>query len=544
MAQKFDVVIIGAGHNGLTTAAYLAKKGLKVGLFEARDVIGGAAVTEEFHLGFRNSVASYLVGMLSPKVVSELGLVEAGLKIVKRPANDFMPLPDGRYLLNETGKDDEYIKQLDRMCPGDGAGYIRMDNDLKEVVGAVSELMHRTPPNLGGGYRDLFTAMSAGLQMRHFSARAQSTIARLMTMSAAEFLNQYFKGEAIRGGYGYLASVGTFQSPSAPGSAYVILHHSFGVTNSEQGLWGHAIGGMGAVSNTIAKVAKAAGAVIEVSAPVASVKTRGGVACGIVLKDGREIEATRVVANTTPSVLYEKLVAPELLPDEFRNTVSRYRSHSATLRMNVALSELPDFTCLPGKVQGVHHGSSVVISPSLAYLEDAYDEAKKGSWAKNPAIEMWISSTVDDTLAPKGQHVASLFCQHFHKTLSDGRNWDDYREEAADVVVNTMTQYAPNFAKSIIGRQVLSPKDLEQKIGLTGGDIFHGSLNIDQIFSMRPVPGYADYRTPVPMLYLCGSGTHPGGGVTGIPGRSAAREILKDLRSKPHKTKSDIYSSY
>jgi phytoene dehydrogenase-like protein len=541
MAKKFDIVIIGAGHNGLTTAAYLAKKGLSVGVFEARNVIGGAAVTEEFYPGFRNSTASYLVGMLSPKVVSELGLVEAGLKIVSRPAGDFMPLSNDQYLLNETGNDDDFIKQLDKLCLGDGAGYVRMDNDLQEVIGAVSELMHRTPPNLGGGYQDLFTTISAGLQLRRFSARAQSTLARLMTMSASDFLSQYFKGEAIRGGYGYLASVGTFQSPSTPGSAYVILHHSFGQTNSKQGLWGHAIGGMGAISDAIAKVAKTAGAVIEANAPVASVKTKGGVACGIILKDGREIKATRVVANTTPKVLYEKLVSPELLPDEFRNTVSRYRSHSATLRMNVALTELPDFNCLPGKTQGVHHGGSVLISPSLAYLENAYDDAKKGGWAKQPAIEMWVSSTVDPTLAPKGQHVASLFCQHFHQSLSDGRDWDACREEAANVAINTMTQYAPNFASSIIGRQVLTPKDLEQKIGLTGGDIFHGSLTSDQIFAMRPVPGYADYRTPVPMLYLCGSGTHPGGGVTGIPGRSAAREILKDLRSKPHKKISKIY---
>jgi len=521
MSKKFDIAIIGGGHNGLTAAAYLAKKGLKVGVFEAREIVGGAAITEEFHPGFRNSVASYLVGMLSPYVVKELGLIEAGLKIVARPSNDFMPLPDGRYLLNVTGDDDGYIRQLDKLSPGDGEGFRRMDADLSEVVGEVSELMHRTPPNLGGGMRDLITAISAGLKLRHFSAHAQTTLARLMTMSAAEFLNQYFKGDAIRGGYGYLASVGSFQSPYAPGSAYVILHHSFGVTNSEKGLWGHAIGGMGAVSDAIAKVAKAAGAEIEVNAPVAYVNTRGGVACGLVLKDGREIEATRVVANTTAKVLFEKLVAPELLPDEFRNTVARTRYHSATLRMNVALSELPDFTCLPGKQLGVHHASSVVISPSLQYLEDAYDDAKKGGWSKSPAIEMWISSTVDPTLAPKGMHVASLFCQHFNKDLSDGRNWNDFREKAADDVIKTMTQYAPNFAQSIIARQVLTPKDLEQKIGLSGGDIFHGMLQIDQIFSMRPVPGYADYRTPVPNLYLCGSSAHPGGGEIG---RASCRE--------------------
>jgi phytoene dehydrogenase-like protein len=542
MSKKFDVVIIGAGHNGLTTAAYLAKKGLTVGVYEARNVIGGAAVTEEFHPGFRNSTASYLVGMLSPKVVDELGLLEAGLKIVKRPANDFLPLADGRYLLNETDKDDEFLVQLDALCPGDAAGYTRMDEDLKEVVGTVADLMDRTPPNLGGGFSDIMSAIGAGLKMRHFSPRAQATLARLMTMSAAEFMKQYCKGDAILGAYAYLASVGSFQSVSAPGSAYVILHHSFGQTNSEKNMWGHAIGGMGAVSDAIAKVAKAAGVIIEVNAPVAQIMTRNGEACGIILKDGHEIEATRVIANTTPKVLYEKLVPQELLPEEFKHTVARHRSHSATLRMNVALSELPDFTCIPGKVQAAHHGSSILIAPSIEYLEDAYDDAKKGGWSKNPAIEMWISSTVDPTLAPAGKHVASLFCQHFHQTLSDGRDWDAHKEAAADAVVATMTKYAPNFASSIIARQVLSPKDLEQKFGLTGGDIFHGSLQLDQIFAMRPVPGYADYRTPVPKLYLCGSGAHPGGGVTGIPGRNAAREVLKDINSfKQRKTSSKIY---
>ncbi|MBS0270552.1 MAG: NAD(P)/FAD-dependent oxidoreductase, partial [Proteobacteria bacterium] len=352
-----------------------------------------------------------------------------------------------------------------------------------------------------------------------------------MTQSAAEFLSYYLKGEGIKGGYGWLSAVGNFQPPSMPGSAYVLLHHCFAASNDEAGTWGHAIGGMGAVSDTIAKVARAAGVKIEVNAPVQKVLTKNGVATGVVLKDGREIKAKRVAAGCNPQILYQKLIDQGLLNDDVRTSMEHYKNHSGTLRMNVALSELPNFTCIPGTNQQTHHASSVVISPSLDYLEDAYDDAKRGGWAKKPALEMWISSTIDDTLAPKGKHVASLFCQHFHKTLSGGRSWDDHKEEAADAAIAAVTEYAPNFKQSIIGRKVLSPTDLERDYNLTGGDIFHGSLHLDQIYSMRPVPRYADYRTPVPNLYLCGSGAHPGGGVTGMPGRNAAREILRDVKS-------------
>lgn len=529
IADRLDVAVIGAGHNGLTTAAYLARKGLSVALFEAKPVWGGAAITQEFHPGFRNSVCSYLSGLLSPQVVNELGLAAAGLRIVQRPANDFLPLPDGRHLLN-TGDTSAYLRQLESLHAGDAEGWLAFEHDLAEVVGAVRTLMNRAPPNLGGGMHSIVAAAGAALQAHRLSTHGKTVLARLMTMSAADFLNHYFQGDAVKGSYGWLAAVGNFQSVYAPGSAYVLLHHSFGESNSRQGTWGHAIGGMGAISDALAKVAQQAGARIELNAPVASVKTRGGAACGLVLRDGREIEAARVVANVNPKLLYERLIDPALLPDEVRRSIAGYRNHSGSLRINVALSELPDFVCMPGKDQAVHHGSSVLVSPSLAYLERAFDDAKGGHWSSQPAIEMWISSTVDPTLAPPGKQVASLFCQHFHKALSGGRSWDSHREEAADAAIATMNAYAPNFASSIIARQVLTPLDLERDFGLVGGDIFHGALHLDQIFAMRPIPQYADYRTPVPGLYLCGSGAHPGGGVTGMPGRNAAREILKDIR--------------
>jgi phytoene dehydrogenase-like protein len=530
MSHPLDVAIIGGGHNGLVTAAYLARKGLSVGVYEARSSIGGAAVTEEFHPGFRNSVCSYLVGLLSPLVITELGLHQAGLRIVQRPADDFQPLPDGRYLLH-TSDVAAYIRQLESLCPGDSTAYQAFDADLAEVVGPVNALMNRTPPNLGGGVPSFIDAIGAALETRALTAHGQVVLARLMTMSAADFLGYYFRGEAVKGGFGWLSSVGNFQPPTAPGTAYVLLHHSFGESSSQKAAWGHAVGGMGAISDAIAKVARGAGTKIETGARVARITTRGGIASGIALADGREIAARRVVANVNPQILYGSLIDSELLADEVKSLMANYRNHSATLRMNVALSELPDFKCLPGTRLGTHHCGSILISPSLGYLEQAYDDAKTGSWSSRPAVEMWISSTIDDTLAPPGQHVASLFCQHFHKKLSDGRNWEDHREEAADAAIRVITEAAPNFARSIISRKVLTPSDLEQEFGLSGGDIFHGALHFDQLFSMRPTPRYADYRTPVPGLYLCGSGAHPGGGVTGIPGRNAAREILRDLRA-------------
>ncbi|MCE9649868.1 MAG: NAD(P)/FAD-dependent oxidoreductase [Parvibaculum sp.] len=526
----WDVIVVGGGHNGLAAAAYLARQGLSVKVCEARHVIGGAAVTEEFHPGFRNSVCSYLVGMLSPRVVAELELVKFGLQVVPRPAEGFYPQPDGRHLLYTTDHAD-FARQLEAFHKGDGAGFERYDREVNEVAAIVQLLMERTPPNLDARIGDLVSAAGLAMKARKLSGRARAILARMMTSSVADFLDGYFAGDAVKGAFGYLAAVGNLQSPRAGGSAYVLLHHSFGELNGNQGAWGHAIGGMGAVSGAIAKSAMASDAEIEVSAPVAKIKTRDGRAAGVVLADGREFDAKTVVANLNPKLLYGNLVDPGLLPDDLKTDIGNYRCKSGTFRMNVALAELPDFTALPGKAQARHHGSSIIISPSIDYLERAYLDAKDGAWAKKPMIEMWISSTVDKTLAPEGKHVASLFAQHFHPNLSGKRSWDRHREKVADLIIRTMGEYAPNFPGSIIARQILSPLDLERQFHLVGGDIFHGAMHLDQIFSMRPVPGFADYRTPVPGLYLCGAGAHPGGGVTGLPGRGAARELLRDLSS-------------
>lgn len=531
MPEPIDIAIIGAGHNGLVAAAYLARKGLKVEVFEARPRVGGAAVTEEFHPGFRNSVCSYLLGMMSPKVIRELDLAAHGLKIVKRPAEGFYPRPDGGHLLYSDDRN-AFIRQLDQLREGDGAGFRAFDADLTLIMDSVRALTERIPPNLGGGVMDLARAAGAGLDLRGLPAHAQTVLARLMTQSVAQFLGHYFGHEAVQGAFGYLAAVGTLQSPYAPGSAYVLLHHSYGESNGKQGNWGHAIGGMGAVSEAIASSARAAGARIETSSPVARVLSRNGKAQGLMLADGREIQAKRVLANVNPKLLFQRLVDRAELPADFAHAIDRYRCGSGTFRMNVALAELPDFVALPGRTQAIQHAASIIISPSIDYLERAYDDAKRGGWAERPIIEIWISSTVDPTLAPEGKHVASLFCQHFHPTLSDGRRWEDHRDEVADHVLKAVDLYAPNFSASVIGRQALTPADLEREFGLIGGDIFHGALGIDQIFAMRPVPGFAGYRTPIDQLYLCGAGAHPGGGVTGLPGRNAARAVLADIRAE------------
>jgi phytoene dehydrogenase-like protein len=531
MAEQLNAVIIGGGHNGLTTAAYLAQRGLRVKLFEARPVLGGAAVTEEFYPGFRNSSCSYVVGMLCPKVIEELALRDHGLRIVKRPTDMFAPRLDGGHLL-QTSDTKAFKAQLDHLHPGDGDAYDRFNADLGELLPIVRALMERRSPNLNADMGSLLAAAADARDARHLPPRARALLLRLMTASAGNFLDRYFQHDAVKGMFGSLALVGSLQGPYAQGSAYVLLHHLFGESNGEQSAWGHAIGGMGAVSDAIARAGAAHGVQTEVNAPVVRITTQDGVASGIVLADGREIRANLVIANVNPKILYGRLLDQALLPDDVKADMAHYRCGSGTLRMNVALSELPNFTAMPGLTPGPQHLGSVMISPSLAYLERAYTDTRDGSWASAPMIEMWISSTLDPTLAPEGKHVASLFCQHFSPVLSGGRDWDDHREEAADLVVRTITQYAPNFAGSIIGRSVLTPKDLERTYHLTGGDIFHGALALDQLFAMRPVAGFADHRTPVPGVYLCGAGAHPGGGVTGIPGRNAAREVMLDLRAK------------
>jgi len=527
-AEICDFLTIGGGHNGLVCAGYLARAGLKVRVVERRGMVGGAAVTEEFHPEFRNSVCSYVVSLLHPKVIADLELPRYGLEILDRPGGSFALLTGGRCL--SLPRDDGRAQaEIARFSPRDAARYEAFHDVLAEAARALRPLMLDTPPKIGGGWRDLWHALVAGNRLRHLDAESQRNLAALMTKSVGDYLDEWFEFDGLKGVYGFEGIVGNMVSPYMPGTAYVLLHHYVGEVNGRVGAWGHARGGMGAVTQAMARSAEAGGAEILLNAPVHEVLLDKGRAAGVVLTDGRTLRARGVAANVNPKMLFLDMVDPAVLTPEFLRAMRAWRCRSGTFRMNVALSELPAFSGMPADAASELLSGTIDICPSLGYLERAYDDAKAGGWAREPIISMCIPSTLDDGLAPSGSHVASLFCQHFNPELSDGRDWDDVKDEVADHIVNTVDAYAPNFRRAVVGRQLLSPRDLEREFGLVGGDIFHGALHLDQIYSLRPHAAYPDYRTPVPGLYLCGSGAHPGGGVTGLPGHNAAREILRDL---------------
>ena len=511
-----DVVIIGAGHNGLACACYLAKAGLKVRMLERRDVVGGAAVTEEFHPGFRNSTAAYTVSLLQAKVIRDLGLSRHGLRIVERPLANFLPLGNG--YLKVGGGLEATQKEFAKFSARDAKNLPHYWDKLERVADVLRAMILETPPNAGGGVRDLLGFLRSGWRIRNLAVETQRDLLGLFARSAAEWLEDWFEAEPVKAVFGFDAVVGNYASPFHPGTAYVLLHHCFGEVNGKRGQWGHAIGGMGAISAALAAEARRLGVEIECHAPVARVQPGS-----VLLEDGREIAARAIVANVDPKRLFLKLVDASLLEREFRERMQRYKCGSATFRMNVALSALPRFAVLPEP--GPHHASGIIIAPSLAYMEHAYLDARAEGMARAPIVEMVIPSTLDDSLAPAGAHVASLFCQHFAPDI----DWASRKPEAISRIFDVVESHAPGFRQSVIAHSALSPADLEREFGLTAGDIFHGQLSLDQLWSARPLLGHADYRTPLKGLYLCGSGAHPGGGVTGAPGHNCAREVLRDF---------------
>ena len=528
-SRQWDAVLVGGGHNGLVCAAYLAKAGKRVLVLERRDVVGGAAVTEEFHPGFRNSVASYTVSLLQPRVIEDLQLERHGLRVVPRRINNFLPLPDGRYLLAGGGRTGEEVAKFSAR---DAARLPAYEQRLEVFADVLRAVALQPPPNVseGGWLRalpELWKAGQLGRRLQGLDAGLKQELLDLFTISAAEYLDRWFESAPIKALFGFDGIVGNYASPYAPGTAYVLLHHVFGQSNGVKGAWGHAIGGMGAITQAMARSATEAGAVIRTGAGVERVLVEAGRATGVVTDSGEVIHARAVVANVNPKLLYERLLDPADVPAATRERMANWRCGSGTFRMNVALSRLPDFSVLPG--QGDHLTAGIIIAPSLDYMDRAYLDARRYGWSREPVVEMLIPSTLDDSLAPPGQHVASLFCQHVAPQLPDGRSWDDHREEVADLMIATVEQHAPGFAASVLGRQILSPLDLERTFGLVGGDIFHGALSLNQLFSARPMLGQADYRGALPGLYLCGSGTHPGGGVTGAPGHNAAAALLKHI---------------
>lgn len=523
--RESDVLILGAGHNGLVCAAYLAAAGLSVTMLERRGVVGGAAVTEEFHPGFRNSTAAYTVSLLSPAVIADLDLARHGLRIVERRASNFLPLPDGRHLTTGPGRTKNEVAKFSSRDAERLDDYGARLDAIADVLRALATV---TPPNLveGGWLQaapELLKSARIGAGLARLDLTQKRDLLDFFTKSAGDWLDSWFESEPIKAVLGFDGVVGNYASPYASGSAYVLLHHVFGEVNGKRGAWGHAIGGMGAITQAMAACCHERGVAIHRNAPVREILIEKGRAVGAVTEAGEGFRARAVISNLHPKLTFERLVDASVLPADFRERIGRYKSGSGTFRMNVALAELPRFSCLPDA--GDHLTAGIVLAPSLAYMDRAYLDARQHGWSREPIVELLIPSTLDDSLAPPGQHVASLFCQHVEPDLPDAR-----RDDVADLMIATVDAFAPGFANSVMARQIHSPRDLERKFGLVAGDIFHGKLTLDQMFSARPVLGHADYRAPVAGLYMCGAGTHPGGGVTGAPGRNAAREVLKDLR--------------
>jgi len=526
MTKKYDAIIIGGGHNGLVCAFYLARAGLKVRVLERRGVVGGAAVTEEFHPGFRNSTASYTVSLLRPKVIRDMRLHERGWRIIERTITNFFPHEDGYLKLG--GGMARTQAEFRRFSPRDAETFPRYEDALERVADVLRDLSLKTPPNAGGGVRALLAAATQGKKLAGMPIDAQRDVMGLFVKSARDFLDGWYENEHVKAAFGFDAVVGNYASPDTPGSAYVLLHHVFGEVNGKKGMWGHSVGGMGAITRFMAEACEEVGVEISLEAPVAKVLVDGTKATGVRLEGGEEIAADIVVANVGPALLFRQLVERSDMPAEIARRMDQFKTGSGTFRMNVALSELPDFKVLPGKEKAEHHTCGIIIAPTLDYMDQAFADAKASGWSKKPIVEMKLPTTIDDSLAPPRMHIASLFCQQFAPELPNSRDWDDAREEVADLIVETVNDHAPNFKASIIARQIHSPLDLERKFGLIGGDIFHGHMSLDQLWSARPMLGHGDYRAPIRGLYMCGSGTHPGGGVTGAPGHNAAHEILKD----------------
>ena len=514
--MKWDAIIIGGGHNGLVCAWYLAKAGKRVLVLERRGIVGGAAVTEEFAPGFRNSTASYTLGLLDPAIMRDMALAGLGLRVVSRPFSNFLPTEDGRYLLMGGGQSTAAVA---RWSEKDAATLPDYERRLGDVARVLRLLADRVPPSGDAG--GMVRAVEQGWRLLGLSAQAKRDAIDLFTRSAREVLDGFFDSDPVKAVFGFDSIVGHYASPDTPGSAYVLLHHVFGEVNGEPGAWGHAIGGMGAVTQAMARACEAAGVTIRTDAPVARVLAESGRIDGVELADGERIAAKAIAANCHPKMLLLDLLDPGLIDPDLRARMTRHANGSGTFRMNVALTALPRFTALPEP--GDHLKSGIILAPSLDYMDRAYDDARAHGWSRRPIVEMLIPSLVDESLAPPGAHVASLFAQHFDPKLAA---WDQHRAAAADAVIDTVEAFAPGFRASIVGQVALSPADLQTRFGLVGGDIFHGRMSLDQLWAARPVFGLGAHRMPVKGLWLCGSGAHPGGGVSGRPGRNCARAML------------------
>jgi phytoene dehydrogenase-like protein len=534
-----DCIIIGGGHNGLTAAAYLARAGKKVLVLERNAVVGGAAVTGEVGPGYRVSTASYLISLLLPEVEHELELGKHGYKVLPRNPSSFTPFEDGRSLL--MGSDMALNqREIAKFSKRDAEAFPRYEALLNRIADCLEPAMMETPADLlplpkswrSRGLFDRIRHLGRGHKLHRALAKLGDDLPEAMEIlvgAARPILDRWFESDALKATLATDAIIGTFQPISAPGTAYVLLHHVMGRAGGARGVWGYVEGGMGALTQALARSAQAAGAEIRTGCTVAAIEASDGRARGVRLAGGEVLPARAVASNADAHVTFEKLLAPEHLPAKFREAVARIDYSSASMKINFAVSELPDFTCRPGKAEpGPQHMGTIHIGATLDDLERAYDDAKFGQPSAKPVIELTIPSVLDRTLAPKGHHMVGLFVQYAPYRLASG-DWDGIKDAFADRCVAEIDRVAPNFGKSILHREILSPLDLERRFGLTGGNIFQGAMGLHQLFSLRPVPGWSDYRTPLRGLYLCGAAAHPGGGVMGAAGRNAAREILRDL---------------
>jgi phytoene dehydrogenase-like protein len=528
MSVLYDAILIGAGHNALVCAAYLARAGRKVLVLERRELVGGCAVTEELWPGFKVSTASYVNSLFRPEIIRDLELKRHGFEMLPRSPSSFTPFPDGRYLL--MGPDKEMThREISKFSSKDAEALPKYEAMLERVADFLEPTLVETPPNpwsMAPG--NLLRLLKLGLGFKKLGTDGQKAI-EILTGAANPILDRWFESEEVKATIATDAIIGAFATPSMPGTAYVLFHHVMGECDGVRGVWGYVRGGMGGLSNAIASAAKERGAEIRVNAAVAQILVKNGEAVGVVLADGTELRARKVVSGVDANVTFRRLMDPKLLPAEFAEAVRHIDYASGSAKINLALSEVPNFACLPGNTPGPQHRGTIHLCPTREYIERAFDCAKYGYISENPIIEATIPSSLDNTVAPPGMHVMSMFTQYFPYELApDAGSLEENKRRYAERCIDLMTEYAPNFRKSVLHYQVLAPRDLEERFGLTGGNIMQGTMSLSSLSFMRPVPGYADYRTPIRNLYLCGAATHPGGGVMGACGYNAAREILRD----------------
>jgi phytoene dehydrogenase-like protein len=525
MPRNYDAVIVGAGHNGLVCAAYLARAGRTVLALERREIVGGCAVTEEVWPGYRVSTGAYLVSLMQERIVRELDLERYGYRVDAKDPAFFSAFPDGRHFFMWQDRA-KTLEEIRKFSVPDAEAYPAYEDHIERLARAVEALLLTTPPRFPpAGAFDLIEYVKLAARVYGLARRDLVALVKIFTQSAADFLDEWFESEELKVTLATDGVIGANGGPRSPGTAYILLHHCMGGVAGHRGLWGFVRGGMGTVSEAIAAAARAAGAEIRTGAVVERIDIREGRARGVVLAGGQRIEASAVISNLDPRRTFLGLVDETALDPAFVKAIRHYRSEGTSLKMNLALSGLPEFRALPG-APGPQHRATMHICPSIKYVERAWDDAKYGRPSERPLLELTVPTMYDPSLAPPGKHILGVFLQYAPYTLREG-NWDELREPYGRHVLDLIAEYAPNIHSIVDQVQVLTPLDLERRFGLTGGNIFHGEMSLDQMFVMRPLAGWARYRTPIRGLYLCGSGTHPGGGVMGAPGYNAAREILK-----------------